>query len=82
MSDKFVTLNFTHQSESDVDVFLSKVRTHLRFDTLETYTEDFEEGYLTDVYLKGDVDDILRSVEDSYENKNINCSWSIVDEMD
>jgi hypothetical protein len=76
MSEKFVTLNFTHPSP-EIDSILSLVRTHLRFDTLETHTEDFEEGYLTDVYLTGDVEDILRSVEDSYEKKNIDCSWNV-----
>ena len=81
MSDKFVTLNFTHQSP-EIDFILSQVRTHLRFDTLETYTEEFEDKYLTDVYLTGPIDVIIESLVENYENKNINCSWDIVDPLD
>lgn len=81
MSNKFVTLNFVH-SNPEIDSILTSVRTHLRFDDIETHTEEFEEGYLTDVYLMGDVENILRSVEVSYENKNIDCSWSVVDLLD
>ena len=76
MSEKFVTLNFTHQSP-EIDFILSQVRTHLKFEGLETYTEEFEEGYLTDVYLTGPIDVIIESVIENYENNNIDCSWNV-----
>jgi hypothetical protein len=81
MSEKFVTLNFTHQSP-EIDFILSQVNKHLKFNTLETYTEEFEDKYLTDVYLTGPIDVIIESLVENYENKNINCSWDIVDPLD
>ena len=76
---KFVTLSFTHETESQFVDVMNSVLDHVKFDRFETHLEplDGEPGYLTQVYLTGDVETILDSVRESYESKKINCGWSV-----
>jgi hypothetical protein len=81
MSEKFVTLSFTHQTWSDFKNIMRNV-IELTYDSLATHTELLEDepGYLTEIYLKGyDIDSILQSVREAYENKTIDCDWTVVD---
>ena len=77
VSNKFVTLNFSHDSKNEFVAIMHSVLDNVKFDAFETYTEEFEGSYRTDVYLTGDIETILRSVEVSYENKSIDCSWNV-----
>ena len=80
MSEKFVTLSFTHENKSDIKSIVRSV-TDLTYDTLETFTEPLEDepGFLTEVYLTGNVEDIVRSVREACESKKLDCGWNIVE---
>ena len=80
VQNKFVSLSFTHENKSDLKSIVRSV-TDLTYDSLETFTEPLEDepGFLTDVYLTGNVEDIVRSVREAYESKKLDCGWTVVE---
>jgi hypothetical protein len=80
VQNKFVSLSFVHENKSDLKSIVRSV-TDLTYDALETFTVplDGEPGFLTEVYLTGNVEEILESVSQAYLSKKIDCGWTIVE---